>query len=90
VSLEPEQLVVDAHPARPFQEDVELGLLPVTVACGCLPGRQAPQARAEGVDLELLGQVGVVDAHLIRGAPEGVTCGQHAVGHSGLLAVERT
>src|SRR5215207_4045024 len=40
---------------------------------------EPPEARAQRLRVELLGEIGVLDLHLVRGTPEGVPRTQNAV-----------
>ncbi len=85
--IDGEHVLIDAHAAGAFEQDVELVLICVAVAGGGLPGLQPPHPSGEGGRLKLLRQVGVGDAHLIGRAPVGVDGRQDAVAHFGLFSL---
>ena len=87
--LEGEDVVVDVHPAGPLEDDVELDRLAVAVEGRGLARRQAPEAGAERLGPELAAEVGVEDAHLVRGTPEGVGCWENGIRHRPTLPTPR-
>ena len=79
--FEGQQLVVDPEAARALEHHIELLVALVAVLGRSLPGLQPPETSAHVFRLELLAEVGVVDLHLVRRAPEGVGGLQDAVAH---------
>ena len=77
--LERDQLVVDPHAPLPLEQDVELVHLEVPVLRGRFARMQAPEPGTQRLRLELPGEVGVLDAHLVRGTPESVPRMQHSI-----------
>ena len=75
--LERVHLLADPDPADARQHDVELGLREVAVPRRCLARAQQPQPRGERLAAELFGEVGVLHAHLIGGAPVGIGGMEH-------------
>ena len=68
--------------ARPFAKPMVITVLAaMAMLGGRLPGGQPPKPRAKRRRGELLGEVGVLDPHLVRRAPEGVGGIEPAVGH---------
>ncbi len=82
-------LAADPDPARALEHDVQLLLLAVAVPGRRLARSEVPQARPESGRAELLGEIGVEDAELVRRTPEGVAGRKDGVAHHPTLCAAR-